>query len=121
MHVLRDAKPKKPMKRSIAYLMMIAVLFAVPAEAKKKRKGKGGKAKVDKEKVERERKRAEEKKAVDAVLHKRDADQNGLLKLEEWLIEEDNEASGTRAFQAADRNRDRHLSRSEIGEMLGFD
>lgn len=107
------------MKRSLAYLLMITVLFAVPAEAKKKRKGKG-KPKVDKEQVERERKRDAEKKAVDAMLKIKDLDHNGLLKLGEWLIDEENEASATAKFTENDKNRDRHLSRSEIGTILGF-
>jgi hypothetical protein len=108
------------MKKPLAYLMIVAVLFTATAEAKKKRKGKGGKPRVDKEQVERERKRDAEKKAVDGMLDERDLDKNGLLKLDEWLVPEDNEEAGTRKFQSADKNRDRHLSRSEIGTMLGF-
>lgn len=104
------------MKKPLAYLMIFAVLFTATAEAKKKRKGKGGKPKVNKEQVQRDA----EKKAVDGMLDKRDFDKNGLLKLDEWLVEEDNEDAGTRKFQSADKNKDRNLSRSEIGSILGF-
>lgn len=105
------------MKKPIAYLMMFAVLFTATAEAKKKGRGKG--PKVDKEKVERERKREDEKRDVDGVLEQKDVNKDSQVTLQEWLIGESDEARATQDFTEGDKNRDRHLSRSEIGAMLG--
>lgn len=105
--------------KPIAYAMMFALLFTATAEAKKKKgKGKGGKA--NKEKVERAKKREAEKNAVNEVLDEKDTDNNNLLNMTEWLAGESNDGGATQEFIKGDKNRDRHLSRSEIGEMLGF-
>lgn len=98
--------------------MMFALFFSVTAEAKKK-KGKG-KPKVDKEKVERKKKRDEEKNAVNEILEKKDTDDNDQLTMGEWVTGEKNQAKATQQFVEGDKNKDRHLSRSEIGAILGF-
>ncbi len=98
--------------------MMLALLFTATAEANKNG-GKGGE-KVDKEKLEREKKRDEEKKAVNLLLEKKDKDDNDQITLDEWLDGEKNVEEATSKFATANKNRDRQLSRSEIGAMLGF-
>jgi hypothetical protein len=101
------------------FTMIFALLFTTTAEAKKRKKNGGG-GKVDKEKVERAKKREEEKIAVDRVLKEKDTDGNDQLTLEEWLAGESDEGAAVKKFMDANKNRDKSLTRSEIGTMLGF-
>lgn len=108
--------------KALAYAMMFALFFTATAEAKKKKgkgKGKGG-GKADKEKVERQRKRDEEKKAVDAILAQKDTDNNKQLTMQEWVIGESDEGAAINIFIEFDKNKDRKLTRTEIGATLGY-
>ena len=105
--------------KPIAYAMMFALLFTATAEAKKN-KGKGKDSKADKEKVERKKKRDAEKNAVNDVLEDKDSDNNDQLAMEEWLAGESDAGKATQDFLKGEKNKDRHLSRSEIGALLGF-
>lgn len=105
--------------KTILAVLTLAVLV-IPAEA-----GRAPKVtKRDKQEEKKEEKEREERKrhseAVKKLLEEKDANKDGSLTRDEYLLgEADKEAAGKK-FDAANKNGDRQLSRTEIEALLGF-
>lgn len=102
-------------------IVLLLAAFILPAEARRKR---GGNTKRDKQEEQQERKeKAERERKRDAVndyLGKKDKNDDGMVTRDEHLAgESDKEAAGKK-FDAANKNRDRSLTRSEIEDLLGL-
>ena len=111
----------------IPNLIILSLLFslAMPAHAKcggKRGGGKCGKpSRASIAQAKRAAQREKEKEAVKEYLLTKDLNKDGSLSMDEFCAGEDSKSQAEKAFEQANKNGDRYLTKSEIGEMLGFD
>lgn len=111
--------------KPLAYLIALCALaLAVPAQAKR---GNGltpqqRKQIQEKKKKEEAERKAHEKmrKAVEAVLAKKDSDHDNILTKDEYLTGEADPKAAAAKFTKFDKNNDGSLSKSEIATSLGM-
>ena len=106
--------------KTIIVALLLAVLV-IPAEAAR-RGGAPRVTKRDRKEEKQEQKEREERQrhheAVEKLLDEKDQNHDGSLTRDEYLFREaDKEAAG-RKFDAANKNGDRTLSKSEIEGLL---
>lgn len=111
--------------------IILALSFAtlvIPAEAAKGRTAPPKLTKRDKQEIRKENKQEQKEREerqrkqdeVRKVLESKDGNHDGSLSRDEYLLgEADKEAAGKK-FDAANKNGDRLLSKSEIEGLLGF-
>jgi hypothetical protein len=110
------------MKPIIAALTL--AVLVIPAEAAKRRGGAPKVTKRDRQEEKQEQKEREERQrqneAVRKVLESKDANHDGSLTRDEYLLGEADKAAAGKKFDSANKNGDRTLSKSEIEGLLGF-
>lgn len=109
----------KPLLATAIALSLISI-----AEAKKKDDVDSNpqQQQADKEKQKEEAKiaRGEKRKAVQEILDAKDKNHDGSLSKEEYVAGEADPEAAAKAFDQFNKNKDRFLSKGEIGESLGL-
>ena len=107
--------------------LMSALMLVATAEARGNGGKNGNNKKVQeqakqKEKEKKDAKDARDKKrnAIQKVLAAKDGNNDGSLTLDEYLSDEADKEAATKAFNEANKNGDRYLTKSEISDMLGL-
>jgi hypothetical protein len=107
--------------KAFAYLAA-ALMLIVPADARNKggnkqqnQRNKAEEAQKKKEKEERDNKR----EAIEKVLDAKDTNHDSSLTRDEYLAGEADAAAAGKRFDQFNKNKDRYLSKSEIGASLG--
>jgi hypothetical protein len=117
--ILKNQSAMKPLLVAAIALSMISI---VEAKKKDEEAANPQQQQQDKEKQKEEEKNARgaKRKAVQEILDAKDKNHDGSLSKEEYVAGEADPEAAAKTFDQFNKNKDRFLSKGEIGESLGL-